>query len=56
MINKYKIIFLDQTKWTVLAHFGFLSLNLVDCSSPLWIFKLKSSGLFLEQFGLDFID
>ena len=42
MINKYKIIFVDQTQWTVLAHFR--------------IFKLKTSGLFLEHFVLDFID
>ena len=28
----------------------------MDRSSPFWIFKLKTSGLFLEHFGLDFIN
>ena len=40
----------------LLSDNNFFVLNLVERSSPLWIFKLKTSGLFLEHFGLDFID
>ena len=50
MVNKYKIIFLIKPS----GLFFFRTL---------WIFKLKTSGLFLEHFGfsslkfrLDFID
>ena len=34
----------------------FFLLNLLERSGPHWIFKLKPSGMFLEHFGLDFID